>query len=101
MTMMHNPPHPGEFISATYLEPLNVSIREAAQKLAVSPSTFARLISGKSNISPVMALKLSKAFGRSPESWMQMQANYDLWSVRDSAHLEQVSIIYAHHNVHA
>lgn len=86
----------GEFINKTYLEPLDVSIREAANKLNVYPSTFARLISGKSNISPVMALKLSKAFGRSPASWMQMQANYDLWSARDYAHLEKVSIIYAH-----
>lgn len=68
MTMMHNPPYPGEFINETYLEPLNISIREAANKLAVSPSTFARLISGKSNISPIMALRLSKAFGRTPES---------------------------------
>ncbi len=96
MTMMHNPPHPGEFIYTTYLEPLHISIREAANKLAVAPSTFTRLISGKSNISPVMALRLSKAFGRSPQSWMQMQANYDLWSVRDNAYLEQVSVIYAH-----
>ncbi|WP_201786387.1 HigA family addiction module antitoxin [Legionella pneumophila] len=96
MTMMYNPPHPGEFIFKTYLEPLDVSIRDAARKLAVSPSTFARLISGKSNVSPIMAMRLSKAFGRTPESWMQMQANYDLWSVRDKAHLEKVSVIYAH-----
>lgn len=75
---------------------MNVSIREAANKLAVSPSTFARLISGKSNLFLIMALRLSKAFGRTPESWMQMQANYDLWSARDIAHLEIVSIIYAH-----
>ena len=98
---MHNPPHPGEFINQTYLKPLNVSIWEAANKLAVSPSTFARLIGGKSNISPIMALRLSKAFGRTPKSWMQMQASYDLWSARDSAHLEQVSIIYDHHSSHA
>jgi addiction module HigA family antidote len=94
--MYNPPPHPGEFINGAYLEPLGISIREAAKKLDVSPSTFARLISGKSNISPIMAMKLSKAFGRSPESWMQMQANYDLWSVRDSANLRNVSIIYAH-----
>ncbi len=96
MNRMYNPPHPGEFINETYLEPLDISIRDAAKKLAVSPSTFARLISGKSNISPVMAMRLSKAFGRTPESWMQMQSNYDLWSVRDSANLDKVSIIYAH-----
>jgi len=93
---MHNPPHPGEFILESYLDPLGISIRDAAKKLAVSPSTFARLISGKSNISPVMAMRLSKAFGRSPESWMQMQANYDLWSVRGKAGLENVAVIYAH-----
>ena len=96
MTIMYNPPHPGEFIFETYLEPLNVSIRDAAKKLAVSPSTFARLINMKSNISPIMALRLSKAFGRTPESWMQMQANYDLWSVKDKANLDKVYIIYAH-----
>lgn len=96
MIMMHSPPHPGEFIHETYLEPLNISIRDAAKKLAVSPSTFARLIKGKSNISPIMAMRLSKALGRTPESWMQMQANYDLWSVRNNANLEQVKVIYAH-----
>lgn len=96
MTMMHAPLHPGEFISETYLKPLDISIRDAAKKLAVSPSTFARLISGKSSISPIMAIRLNKAFGRTPESWMQMQANYDLWAVRDSLDLEKVSIIYAH-----
>lgn len=96
MTMMRNPPHPGEFISETYLAPLGISIRDAAKKLAVSPSTFTRLINGKSNISPVMAMRLSKAFGRTPESWMQMQANYELWSVRGKANLEGVTVIYAH-----
>lgn len=96
MTMMYNPPHPGEFIFETYLEPLDISIRDAAKKLAVTPSTFARLISGKSNISPIMALRLSKALGRTPESWMQMQANYDLWSVRDRADLDMVTTIYSH-----
>lgn len=96
MTTMNNPPHPGEFIYETYLEPLHISIRDAAKKLAVSPSTFDRLINGKSNISPIMAMRLSKAFGRTPESWMHMQANYDLWSVKDKVNLEQVNIIYAH-----
>ena len=96
MTTMHNPPHPGEFIMDTYLEPLGISIRDAAKKLAVSPSTFARLINGKSNISPLMAMRLSKALGRSSESWMHMQANYDLWVVKDLANLEMVKVIYTH-----
>lgn len=96
MNMMHNPPHPGEFILETYLEPLGISIRDAARKLGVSPSTFARLINGKSNISPKVAMRLSKAFGRTPVSWMHMQANYDLWSIKDHVNLNDVSVIYEH-----
>jgi len=93
---MHNPTHPGEFIFETYLEPLDVSIRDAAKKLDVSPSTFARVISGKSNVSPIMAIRLSKAFGRTPESWMHMQTNYDLWNAKAEVNLDHVSVIYTH-----
>jgi len=95
MTTMHNPPHPGSFIMETYIEPLGISLREAAAKLAVSPSTFSRLIKGDSDISPIMALKLNKAFGRSAESWMQMQANHELWQARKEVNLKDVSVIYA------
>ena len=91
---MHNPPHPGKFIEETYIKPLTISLREASSKLDVSPSTFSRLIKGESDISPVMALKLSKAFGRSPESWMQMQAEHELWKARKKVNLKRVSIIY-------
>lgn len=65
---MHNPPHPGEFIRATYIEPFDISIRSLAESLGVSPSTLARITSMRSRISPEMALRLSKAIGRSPES---------------------------------
>src|ERR1700738_3350728 len=92
--IMHNPPHPGEFIKETYIEPLNISLREAAQKLNVAPSTFSRLIKGKSDLSPEMALRLSKAFGRSPESWMHMQAIYELWKVRQCISLDHVDVIH-------
>lgn len=94
MTIMHNPPHPGEFIKDTYIEPLDISLRKAALKLNVSASTFSRLIKGEADLSPEMALRLSKAFGRTPESWMQMQSNYDLWKARETVNLELVSIIY-------
>lgn len=92
--IMHNPPHPGEFIRETYIIPLNISLRSAAEKLDVSPSTFSRLIKGDADISPVMALKLSKSFGRSPESWMLMQAEHELWKARKKVNLNQVSVIY-------
>ena len=90
---MHNPPHPGEFILSVYLEPFGMSARALAESLAVSPSTLNRIITGKSGISPEMALRLSKALGRSPESWLAMQHNYDLWQARKKVKLEQVKAI--------
>ena len=75
----HNPPHPGEVIDGLYLEPFEVSARTMATRLGVSPSTFARVVSGKSALSPDMAIRLSKVLVRSPESWLQMQVNYDIW----------------------
>jgi addiction module HigA family antidote len=87
---MHNPPHPGEFIREVYLEPLNVSFRLVAEKLKVSPSTFHRLIKGQSNISSEMALRLSKTLGRTPESWLAMQDNYNLWQAKQRVNLDEV-----------
>lgn len=87
---MHNPPHPGEFITEVYLEPNNLSGRELAEKLDVSASTLNRILKGTSGISPAMALRLSKALGRSPESWLALQYNYDLWQARQHVKLERV-----------
>ena len=87
---MYNPPHPGEFIKEVYLDPFHFSYRNVAAKLKVSPSTFQRLIKRKSNITPEMALRLSKTLGRSPESWLAMQDNYNLWQARQSVNLEEV-----------
>lgn len=78
---MYNPPHPGEFIQETYLEPFNISQNEMADKLDVARSTFNRLIRGDSNVSPEMAVRLSKVLDRSAESWLVMQSNYDLFHV--------------------
>lgn len=90
---MHNPPHPGEFIKEVYLEPYNLSSRKVAKNLGVSPSTFVRLLSGDSNISPEMALRLSQVLGRSPESWLAMQDNYSLWVARQKVDLSKVEKI--------
>ena len=65
---MHNPPHPGEFITDVYLEPNGISGRELAAKLDVVPSTLSRILNGTSRVTPDMALRLSKALGRTPES---------------------------------
>ena len=88
---MHNPPHPGEFITEVYLEPNGLSGRELAAKLDVAPSTLSRVLNGSNGISPEMALRLSKALGRTPESWLAMQYNHDLWQARRSVKLDNVS----------
>jgi addiction module HigA family antidote len=87
---MHNPPHPGEFITDIYLEPNGISGRELADKLDVAASTLSRILKGSSRITPEMALRLSKAIGRSPESWLAMQDAHDLWRARQSVNLQGV-----------
>jgi len=87
---MYNPPHPGEFIRETFLDPFGVSSRKVAELLQVSPSTFNRVLNGESNVSPEMALRLSKALGRSPESWLIMQDHYDLWHAKKNINLKGV-----------
>ncbi|MCC5812898.1 MAG: HigA family addiction module antidote protein [Ectothiorhodospiraceae bacterium] len=88
--VMHNPPHPGEFIREVYLEPFSLSGRHLAAKLRVSSSTVARILQGNSAVSPEMALRLSKALGRSPESWLAMQDMYDLSHARKTVNLDGV-----------
>ncbi|MDZ7725680.1 MAG: HigA family addiction module antitoxin [candidate division KSB1 bacterium] len=87
---MHNPPHPGEFIREVYLEPYQLSIRYVAAKLKISPSTFSRVIKGESNVSPEMAIRLSKTLGRTPESWLMMQNNFDLWKTRQKMNIQDL-----------
>jgi addiction module HigA family antidote len=87
---MHNPPHPGEFIREIYLGPHHLSIRYVAAKLKVSPSTFSRLVKGESNVSPDIAIRLSKTLGRTPESWLMMQNNFDLLQTHQKIDIEDV-----------
>lgn len=87
---MHNPPHPGEFIQATYMEPFNLSCRYLAEQLDVAASTMNRILKMQSGVTPEMALRLSKALGRSPESWLAMQDAYDLWQAKKSVRLDAV-----------
>lgn len=83
----HNPSHPGGFIKRNYLKPFNLGSNEVADKLQVSHSTFNRLINEKADVSPEMALKLSIVLGRSAESWLAMQDNFDLWKARQEIDL--------------
>lgn len=79
---MKNPPHPGEIIRELYLEPLELTVTQAAAGLGVTRKTLSLLLNGHAGISPEMAIRLSKAFGRTPESWLQLQLQYDLAQAR-------------------
>jgi addiction module HigA family antidote len=87
---MYNPPHPGEFIQETYMEPFGLSCRFLAEQLDVAPSTLNRILKRQSGVSPEMSLRLSKALGRSPESWLSMQDSYDLWNAKKTVKLSSV-----------
>src|SRR3970040_325408 len=76
---MHNPPHPGEILKKLCLEPLGLSVTEAAKALGVSRKTLSSILNGRAGISPEMAVRLSMAFDTTAESWLNQQVQYDLW----------------------
>jgi addiction module HigA family antidote len=76
---MFNPAHPGEVIRQLCIEPLELTVTEAANALGVTRKTLSELLNGHSRISPEMAIRLSIAFNTSAESWINQQAKYDLW----------------------
>lgn len=82
---MHNPPHPGVVIRELCLDPLNLSVTNAAEELGVSRKALSELVNGHAGVSPEMAIRLSKAFGSSPATWLKMQMYYDLWRAEQQA----------------
>ena len=81
---MKNPPHPGGVVFRQCIEPLGLSITDAAAALGVTRNTLSELVNGKRGISPEMAVRLSQAFGGTEEGWLMQQAQYDLAQVRRS-----------------
>jgi antitoxin HigA-1 len=79
---MNTPPHPGEIVRFDCIEPLGLTITQAAAGLGVTCQTLNNLVNGKGGISPEMAVRLAKAFGSSPEFWLRLQVQYDLAQVR-------------------
>lgn len=79
---MKNPPHPGRIVRHDCLEPLGLSVTAGAKVLGVSRQTLTKIVTGKSGISPEMAIRLTKAFGSTPETWLRMQLTYDLAAAR-------------------
>jgi antitoxin HigA-1 len=82
---MQNPPHPGRIVRTQCLTPLALSVTEAAQALGVTRQALSDLVNGRAGVSVEMAIRLSKAFGSSPETWLGMQTAYDLWQARGRA----------------
>lgn len=80
-SIMHNPPHPGEILRQLCLEPLGLSVTEAAKALGVSRKTLSAVLNGRSGISAEMAVRLSLAFKTTAESWLNQQMQFDLWQV--------------------
>jgi addiction module HigA family antidote len=76
---MHKPPHPGEVLRDLCLEPLGLSVTDAARALGVSRKTLSAILNRRAGISPEMAVRLSLAFDTTAESWMNQQVQYDLW----------------------
>ncbi|MGA2143916.1 MAG: HigA family addiction module antitoxin [Bryobacteraceae bacterium] len=90
---MHNPPHPGEVLRVLCLEPLNLTVTEAAQALGVSRKTLSSILNRRAGISPEMAVRLSMAFDTSAESWLNQQLQFDLWHAEKSRkHLRVVKL---------
>ena len=92
---IHNPPHPGEIIKEFCVEPLDLTVTKAAESLGVTRKTFSMLLNGKSGISPEMALRLSKVFGRTPEGWLRLQIQYDLWRAKQHVNIKYLKRIAA------
>ena len=87
---MKNPLHPGVIVREECIEPLGLTVGQAAKGLGVSRSTLSRLINGQAGVSPEMAVRLAKGFGSTPETWLRMQMNYDLAQLREKG--EQIDV---------
>ena len=87
---MHSPPHPGGIVRRQCLEPLGLSVTRAAAGLGVTRRVLSELVNEKVRVSIDMAIRLSKGFGSTPETWLGMQMAYDLWQARDRA--EQITV---------
>lgn len=90
---MYNPCHPGEILREEYLKPCNISITEAALKLGIARKTLSEIVNEKAGISPAMALKLSKGLNTTPEYWLNLQIQYDLWQARQNTNLDDVQVL--------
>ena len=92
---MYNPPHPGEIIREFCVKPLNLTVTDAAKALGVTRKTLSALLNGRAGISPEMAIRLSRVFGRTPEGWLRLQLQFDLWKAKQSLDVKSLKRVKA------
>ncbi len=90
--MMYDPPHPGEILREDYLEPLGLSVTEASKGLGISRKGLSEILNGRTGISPAMAVKLARAFATTPELWLNLQSQHDLWHASQDVSLEGIAV---------
>ena len=82
---MHSPAHPGEILAEMYMRPLGVTVTQAADALGVSRKHVSAIVNGRAPVTPDMAARLAGVFGTEPDIWINLQAQHDLWQVRQQA----------------
>jgi addiction module HigA family antidote len=92
MNLMHNPPHPGEVLKELYLVPLKLSVTDTAKGLKITRKTLSTIINGRAGISSDMAIRLAKAFDTSPESWLNLQLQYNLWHSQQEVDVSEIKV---------
>jgi len=98
---MHNPPHPGEILKELYIEPLNLTISEVAKGIGVTRKSLSEMINGKYGVSTDMAIRLATAFSTTPESWLNLQQQYDIWKTKKTHKLPKIKVfVQPHHAAH-
>jgi len=90
MSQMYNPCHPGEILLEEYVKPLNLTVTKAAKLLGIGRQALSALVSGRAGVSVPMAMKLAKACNTSPQLWLNMQQQYDLWQAQKSVDTSKV-----------
>lgn len=91
---MFNPPHPGEILKEDYLVPLGLTVTKTASALGVSRKNLSEVINGHTGISPEMALRLSQSFNTTPEFWLNLQVQYDLWQANEKLRSASIQTLY-------
>jgi addiction module HigA family antidote len=91
---MHNPPHPGEILRELYMAPLDLSVTDVAKGIGVTRKSLSELLNGHSGVSPTMSIRLAEAFDTTPEHWLNLQQEYNLWKAQDEINRSKITHFY-------